>query len=240
MEWSGTDLSSVFSQKRNLVSPRFLGMLRDLGRFNRLTQSIAAAGQERELQQSLGDFLRQHRFGDAFIDWYFLPMVACIWSCPKEQMLQFPVATMIRFCHNHGLNQVSDRPQWWTVKGGARHYVDKIVARVADKRLRTPVLGNHAPWRERRRDRRAPPAAANTSTASCWPPTATRRWRCCSDASAAERATLGAMRYHPNRAVLHTDTSVLPRNPRAWAAWNYDVRQRSVSAPKTMRSACTT
>jgi predicted NAD/FAD-binding protein len=220
VEWSGTDLRSVFSQKRNLVSPRFLGMLRDLGRFNRLTQSIAATGQERELQQSLGDFLRQHRFGDAFIDWYFLPMVACIWSCPKEQMLQFPVATMIRFCHNHGLNQVSDRPQWWTVKGGARHYVDKIVARVADARLRTPALGI---------TRHGENGGVTVRTASgsehfdrvVLATHSDQSLALLQDASAAECATLGAVRYHPNRAVLHTDTSVLPRNPRAWAAWNY-------------------
>lgn len=220
LEWSGSNLRSVFSQTRNLLSPRFLGMLRDLGRFNSLTQSIAANGAETELQQSLGDFLRQHRFGDAFIDWYFLPMVACIWSCPKEQMLQFPVATMIRFCHNHGLNQVSDRPQWWTVKGGARNYVDKIVARVADKRLRTPVLGI---------TRHGENGGVTVRTASgnehfdrvVLATHSDQSLALLQDASAAECTTLGAIRYHPNRAVLHTDTSVLPRNPRAWAAWNY-------------------
>jgi uncharacterized protein len=231
VEWSGTDLRSVFSQKRNLVSPRFLGMLRDLGRFNRLTQSLAAAGREQDLQQSLGDFLHQHRFGGAFIDWYFLPMVACIWSCPKEQMLQFPVATMIRFCHNHGLNQVSDRPQWWTVKGGARNYVEKIVARVADKRLRTPALGI---------TRHGETGGVTVRTASgsehfdrvVLATHSDQSLALLQDASAAECATLGAVRYHPNRAVLHTDTSVLPRNPRAWAAWNYaSASQRNSESP---------
>ena len=139
LEWSGSTLNSVFSQRRNLFNPRFLVMLRDLTRFNALTQSIARDGDEAQLQQPLGAFLRTHGFGDAFCDWYFMPMVACIWSCPKAQMLQFPVSTMIRFCHNHGLNQVSHRPQWWTVTGGARHYVDKILASVHDKRLNTPV-----------------------------------------------------------------------------------------------------
>jgi len=221
VEWSGTSLSSVFTQRRNLLSPRFLGMLRDLARFNRLTQSIAAAGQERQLQQSLGDFLRQNRFGAAFIEWYFLPMVACIWSCPAQQMLQFPVATMIRFCHNHGLNQVSDRPQWWTVKGGARHYVEKIVARVADKRLRTPVLAI---------ERHGATGGVTVFTAQggehfdrvVLATHSDQALGLLRDASPAECATLGAVRYHPNRAVLHTDTSVLPRNPRAWAAWNYE------------------
>ncbi|MEO7937869.1 MAG: FAD-dependent oxidoreductase [Burkholderiaceae bacterium] len=238
LEWSGTSLRSVFSQTRNLFSPRFLGMLGDLSRFNRLTQSIAAAGQERDLQQSLGDFLRQHRFGGPFIDWYFLPMVACIWSCPKQQMLQFPVATMIRFCHNHGLNQVSDRPQWWTVRGGARHYVDKIVARVVDKRLQTPVLAI-----ERHGDMGG--VTIRTAHGSehfdrvVLATHSDQALALLQDASAAERATLGAVRYHPNHAVLHTDTSVLPRNPRAWAAWNYaSARAKSMGPGASEHAVC--
>ncbi len=221
LEWSGTNLNGVFSQRRNLASPQFLGMLRDLARFNRLTQLIASAGQEWQLQQSLGEFLQQNRFGQAFINWYFLPMVACIWSCPTEQMLQFPVATMIRFCHNHGLNQVSDRPQWWTVTGGARHYVDKIVARVTDKRLNTPVRaierhgvsGGVTIMTDQGSEHFDRVVLATHSDQAL----ALLR-----DASAAERQTLGAIRYHQNLAVLHTDTTVLPRHPRAWAAWNYE------------------
>ena len=89
--------------------------------------------------QPLADFLVAHQFSDAFRDWYLLPMLGCIWSCPVDQMLQFPVATMIRFCHNHGLIQVTRRPQWWTVPGGARQYVDKITAHITDKRLGTAV-----------------------------------------------------------------------------------------------------
>ncbi len=237
LEWSGSNLNSVFSQRRNLASPRFLGMLRDLGRFNRLTQEIASAGQEWQLQQSLGEFLQHNRFGQAFIDWYFLPMVACIWSCPTEQMLQFPVATMIRFCHNHGLNQVSNRPQWWTVKGGARHYVDKIVAGIADKRLNTPV---RAIERHGERD-------GVTVTTDQGPEhfdrvvLATHSDQALAllrDASADECRTLGSIRYHPNLAVLHTDTTVLPRHPRAWAAWNYESATNAASAGSHDHAVC--
>ncbi len=220
LEWGGSSLNSVFSQRRNLANPRFLGMLRDLARFNTLTQHIASSGGEAQLRQPLGQFLRDNGFGQAFCDWYFLPMVACIWSCPKDQMLQFPVSTMIRFCHNHGLNQVSDRPQWWTVQGGARHYVDTIVARVRDKRLNTPVRAVRRNGTEagvtistdRGNERFDKVVLATHSDQAL---------ALLSDASASERATLGAIRYHPNRAVLHTDTSVLPRHQRAWAAWNY-------------------
>ena len=111
LEWSGTNLSTVFAQRSNLVNPRFWGMLTDLLRFNPLCTRIAQAHAEQALMQPLGDFLKEHRFGEAFRDWYFLPMLGCIWSCPTDQMLKFPVATMIRFCHNHGLIQVANRPQ---------------------------------------------------------------------------------------------------------------------------------
>ena len=139
LEWSGTDLSSVFAQRSNLINPRFWRMLADVMRFNALCTRIAKEQREKELQQPLSEFLRTHKFSEPFRDWYFLPMLGCIWSCPTDQMLQFPVATMIRFCHNHGLIQVANRPQWHTVAGGARHYVDKILAGIADKRLNTPV-----------------------------------------------------------------------------------------------------
>ena len=128
LEWSGSSLSTVFAQRGNLLNPRFWRMLRDVLRFNQLATDIATRNAEAELLQPLATFLDQHRFSEEFRHWYFLPMLGCIWSCPTDQMLQFPVATMIRFCHNHGLIQVSNRPQWWTVTGGAKHYVDKIVA----------------------------------------------------------------------------------------------------------------
>ncbi|MBM3398860.1 MAG: NAD/FAD-binding protein, partial [Betaproteobacteria bacterium] len=118
LEWSGTDLNSVFAQRGNLVNPRFWRMLADVLRFNALCTRIAKDQREKELQQPLSEFLRTHKFSEPFRDWYFLPMLGCIWSCPTDQMLQFPVATMIRFCHNHGLIQVTNRPQWFSVVGG--------------------------------------------------------------------------------------------------------------------------
>lgn len=228
LEWSGTSLNAVFSQRRNLLNPRFWRMLRDVLRFNRLATDIALRNAEGELMQPLKGFLQAHRFSAEFTDWYFLPMLGCIWSCPTAQMLEFPVATMIRFCHNHGLIQISNRPQWHTVAGGARHYVDKIVAGVADKRLNCPV-------QQIRRD------ADGVSVTSAGQ---TERYdkvviathsdqalALLADASAQERVTLGAIGYQANRAVLHTDASVLPRHKRAWAAWNYQ-RAPHADAPQ--------
>ena len=219
LEWSGSSLNTVFAQRRNLVRPRFLAMLGDVLRFNRLATALAVGGRDAELLQPLADFLSQHQFSTEFRDWYFLPMLGCIWSCPTDQMLQFPVATMIRFCHNHGLIQVTNRPQWWTVDGGARQYVDKITARIDDKRLRCPVqlirrdaqgVLVSAAGQTERFDKVVLASHSDQSLALL------------DDASEAERATLGAIRYQANRAVLHTDTSVLPRQRRAWAAWNYE------------------
>ncbi|HEY9239478.1 MAG TPA: FAD-dependent oxidoreductase, partial [Burkholderiaceae bacterium] len=139
LEWSGCDLNTVFAQRANLLRPRFWRMLIDLLRFNRLATALAAADSPELREQPIGEFLDRHRFGREFRDWYFLPMIGCIWSCPVDQMLRFPVATMLRFCHNHGLLQVANRPQWYTVRGGARTYVERMLRSVPDARLATPV-----------------------------------------------------------------------------------------------------
>jgi predicted NAD/FAD-binding protein len=228
LEWSGTSLSSVFSQRSNLLNPRFWRMLRDVVRFNRLATDIALRNAEGELMQPLSRFLQAHRFSSEFTDWYFLPMLGCIWSCPTAQMLEFPVATMIRFCHNHGLIQISNRPQWHTVAGGARHYVEKIVAGIADKRLNSPVQAIHrdaqgvsitSAGQTERFDKVIIATHSDQALALLANP------------SVQERATLGAIAYQENHAVLHTDASVLPRHKRAWAAWNYE-RAPQAAAPE--------
>ncbi len=220
IEWSGSNLASVFAQPANLLRPAFWRMLAEIARFNRLATGIAQRAEEVVLDQSIGAFLDTHRFGPEFRAWYLLPMVGCIWSCPSAQMLDFPVATLIRFCHNHGLLQVNDRPQWRTVRGGSRQYVRRIVAGLGDARLNTPVLGV---------TRGEAGALVRTAGAvehfdqvvfACHSDQALRLLG--ADATLAEEQVLGAIRYHPNRAVLHTDTSLLPVRPAAWAAWNHE------------------
>ncbi len=236
LEWSGCNLDTVFAQRANLARPAFWRMLADLLRFNRLTTALARDGTAEgaaSLARPIGAFLDAERFSGAFRDWYFLPMIACIWSCPTEQMLRFPMATLVRFCHNHGLLQVSGRPPWRTVRGGAGSYVTRMLASIADARLKTPV----------RRVRRLPAGGVELSTDA-----GTERFdgvvlACHSDQAlalladptAAERDVLGAIRYHPNRAVLHTDAGVLPRRRKAWAAWNYE---RAAQAGGGQASVC--
>ncbi len=232
LEWSGTDLNSVFAQRGNLVNPRFWRMLADVMRFNALCTRIAKEQREKELQQPLSDFLRTHQFSEPFRDWYFLPMLGCIWSCPTDQMLQFPVATMIRFCHNHGLIQVTNRPQWFSVVGGARNYVEKILAGVHDKRLKTPV---RLIERDAQGVRIITDGHAERFDQVVIATHTDQALSMLREPSTYERSLLGAIRYQDNRAVLHTDASVLPANPKTWAAWNYE---RAASSERESSRVC--
>ena len=237
LEWSGSDLSTVFAQRENLTNPRFWRMLKDIVRFNRITTRLAQQGVDLQpdspLMQPLGDFLREQRFSDEFRDWYFLPMMGCIWSCPTDQMLAFPVATMVRFCHNHGLIQITNRPQWYTVAGGARQYVEKITATIADKRLNTPV---QRVLRDAQGVRVVTSGKVERFDAIVFACHSDQALTILGDsATPDEQAVLGAIRYQPNRAVLHTDVSVLPQNPRAWAAWNYE---RAPTADREQAQVC--
>jgi predicted NAD/FAD-binding protein len=213
LEWAGSSLATLFAQKRNLARPGFWRMLQDTLRFNRAT-----AGALPEV--TLGDYLVRERYSAEFRDWYLLPMAAAIWSCPTQAMLDYPLTTFVRFARNHGLLQVFDRPQWQTVKGGGRQYVNRIAAELDDVRLATPVKsvlrdadgvwlglpgGNCERFDEVVLACHSDQALALLGTA----------------ASAAERRILGAIRYQPNRAVLHTDAGLLPRDERVWSAWNY-------------------
>jgi predicted NAD/FAD-binding protein len=222
LEWNGANLNSVFAQRSNLLRPRFWGLLRDIMRFNQLATDLAQSGQADALTQPLQQFLDELRFGSAFRQGYLLPMLGCIWSCPTTQMLQFPVATMVRFCDNHGLLQVNNRPPWFTVAGGAKHYVQAITDRISDKRLNTPVLGIardeqgvqiRTAQGVERFDQVVLATHADQSLALLERP------------SSDEQTLLGAIRFQANRAVLHTDTSVMPQRRLAWAAWNYQRTQ---------------
>lgn len=217
LEWSGSSLATIFGQKRNLLRRRFWSMLADTLRFNR--ESTAWLSEHPGDQRSLRDFLTERNYSDAFSNWYLLPMAAAIWSCPTGQMLDMPLATFIRFCSNHGLLQITDRPLWRTVKGGGREYVKRMAACLDDVRVACAV---------RAVDRDAAGLRVTHAAGSeCFDQVV---MACHSDqalailgatASAGQRDVLAAVRYQPNRAVLHTDARLLPRDRKLWSAWNY-------------------
>jgi len=216
LEWAGTSVASLFAQPSSALRPDFWRMLTDIARFNRETTALL----ERDAlwSISLGEFLDERRFGAPLRDWYLLPMAAAIWSSPKKDILDFPLPTFVRFCHNHGLLRIRDRPQWRTVSGGGREYVAKIAARLSDVRRATPVQ------RIRRSAHGVEVEAAggverfDEVVLACHSDQARRLL---TDPTWSEDRLLAAIRYQPNRVVLHTDTALLPRSRRAWAAWNY-------------------
>ena len=221
LEWAGSNLDTVFAQRSNLLRPKFLRMVRDILRFNQ--QATALALGDKIPDMPLGYFLDLHNYSAQFRAWYLLPMAACIWSCPSDQMLAFPVSTFIRFCHNHGLLQVSDRPQWRTVVGGSRNYVNKLLAAIPQKRLATPVTAVERHPAGGARSVRVHTGAGvelfDQVVLACHSDQSLALLG--EHASADERSVLEAVRYQPNRAVLHTDASCLPQRRKAWSAWNY-------------------
>lgn len=224
LEWSGSNLATVFAQPSNLVNPRFLRMLADLLRFNREASRLAASGAP--VPGTLGEFLDARGYGREVRELYLVPMAACIWSTPATQINRFPMQTFLHFCANHGLLAVSNRPQWRTVRGGSREYVRKLVAALPDVRLATPV------HQVRRFDDRVELATDHGAERFDQVVLATH-----TDQSLAllehptveERAVLKAIPYQPNRAVLHTDERLLPRRRRAWASWNFHAPRPELS-----------
>ena len=218
LEWAGTNLDTVFAQRRNAASPRFLRMLRDIMHFNgRAAEFLARCTAD---GATLGQLLASQRYGTLFRDAYLLPMAAAIWSSSPRDILGFPAATFLRFCLNHGLLQINDRPQWRTVLGGSRNYVRAIAATLPDCRLATPVRS------VQRTDGRVTVVSgahgqAEIFDAVVFATHAPTTLALLADAGARERALLGAVRYQPNTAWLHTDASLMPRRRKVWAAWNY-------------------
>ena len=216
LEWAGTNLNTVFAQRRNMFSPTFIGMLRDIMRFNGSAQRNLELAIE--TRASMGELLTAGGYGGAFQRHYLLPMAAAIWSSATADILAFPATTFLRFCLNHALLQVNRRPQWKTVVGGGRAYVKRITSTLDDVRIGTAV-------RCVRRDERGVDVMTDNGTerfdALVLATHAPTSLRLLADADEHERGVLSAVRYQPNVAVLHTDTNLLPRRPRVWSAWNY-------------------
>jgi len=217
--WSGTSIDTLFAQRRNLLRPGFLRMLRDILRFNR--EAAHAAGNS-GAAGSLQDFLEQGRYSSEFRDWYLAPMAAAIWSCPTRAMLAFPFSAFARFFHNHGLLKLTDRPQWHTVAGGARQYVDALLSQLRGRGTRVRL---NSPVHAARRDATGVTLESHSTerfdalVLACHSDQALRILG--ADVSAAEHAVLGAIPYQRNRALLHTDATLLPENRKLWSAWNY-------------------
>ena len=218
IEWSGTNLDTVFAQRKNVTNPKFLRMLSDVLRLSRDADRLLADPTVAEL--TLGQLMKREGYSEAFTDWYLIPMGDAIWSTPPGDMLDYPALTFLRFCDNHGLLHVRGKPMWLSVRGGARRYVaaasksfsgevftsepvDRVERTATGVRVDTParsrdydavVLATHPPETRAILGERMTPG---------------------------EQEVLGAFDYWPNDVVVHTDESFMPKSRRAWASWNW-------------------
>jgi predicted NAD/FAD-binding protein len=229
LEYSGTSLGTMFAQRRNLLSPRFLGMLRDIVRFNRQAPLHLDDGSA-DATLTLGEYLREHHYGQAFTDQYLVPMGSAIWSADTASMLDFPLQFFIRFFRNHGLLNLRDRPQWRVIKGGSRQYLQPLTQGFAHRiRTNTPIaavrrLGTAVEIQPQN-------GAAEIFDHVIFACHSDQALALLQDPTIAEREILGSIPYQDNDVVLHTDVRMLPENRRTWSAWNYllhDADQRAI------------
>ncbi|WP_428267632.1 NAD(P)/FAD-dependent oxidoreductase [Haliangium sp.] len=214
LEWGS---QALLAQPRNLLRPSFGRMLVDVLRFYRSAPKLL---DQPGGELSVRDYVRRARLSTAFLDHFLVPLGASIWSCPPDQLLDFPVRFMLRFMHNHGMLQLVNLPTWRVIRGGSRSYIEPLTRGLGDRiRLRTPVaaIARH-PDHVELTPADGPPERYDEVVLACHSDQALAML---ADASPVERALLGAIRYQANDVVLHTDTSILPRARRAWSSWNY-------------------
>lgn len=228
LEYCGSNLWTLFSQRRNLFRPGFYRLLADILKFNRLARCWTEGA---PVPLTVGEFLAREGFSRTFAEHYLLPMGAAIWSCPMGRFAEFPIQFVAEFFHNHGLLDLMDRPRWRVIQGGSRTYVEALTKPFRDCiRLRTPVE------RVLRRPegivvvpRQHPAEVFDHVIFACHSDQALRLLG--DHATATEREVLSAFPYQKNVVVLHTDTSLLPRRRRAWASWNYRVTASGSASP---------
>lgn len=218
LEYGLAGANAIFAQRRNIVNPKFLRMIRDILHFNK--HGLDASAEE---GLTIGDLMIKLNLSEYFRNHYLLPFSGAIWSTPKEKIMDFPAKAMMQFFDNHALLQSTGQHQWYTVQGGSKSYVDRLgadmFARGVDMRLgagvdavrRTPlgveIKTNGADW-----EMFDEVVFATHSDDTL---------RMLADPTASETATLGAVRYQPNRVVLHSDTSIMPKRRAVWSSWIY-------------------
>lgn len=218
IEWAGDSWQTLFAQKSRVFDRRHWRMIADILRFNREARQLIAS--DALPSMSLGEFLDRNQYSDAFAARYLLPMAAAIWSTPTADMRAFPVAAFMRFFDNHGLLELSNRPQWKTVVGGSQRYVQAIARRLGPRlRLASPVARVHRDDEGAHVQLRS--GAQETFDQVIFACHADQTRALLADAGTRERALLSAFGFQSNRAILHSDIRLMPRRRRVWASWNY-------------------
>lgn len=216
LEYNGNTINSLFVQRRNILRPGFLRMVRDIVRFNKEVQHAA-----NDEQLTIGDFLAARKYSDLFKDNYLLPMISAIWSMGLESCKDFPLQFFVRFFDNHGLLKIVNRPQWRSITGGSSSYIEPLTAPFKDRiRVGTPVIRVE-------RDDDAIQIVTTSNTESfdqvIFACHGNQALSLLSSPTTGEESVLRPFRTSNNSVVLHTDTSFLPKRPLGWASWNYNM-----------------
>jgi uncharacterized protein len=225
LEYNGTSLNSLFAQRLNLLRPSFIGMIKDILRFNKEAPVLL---EDHQADMPFGEYLKINRYGQHFIKHYVIPMGSAIWSASPEQMFAFPAKFFIRFFHNHGMLSVSDRPEWRVIKGGSHGYVEKLTQPFKDRiQLNTPI---ESVCRTQDgvsvKPKNKPAESFDWVFFACHSDQALAML---DDATKDEIEVLGAIPYQSNQIVLHTDVNLMPKKKLAWAAWNYHLTAQPLS-----------
>jgi len=222
LEYGGNNLNTLFAQRRNIFSPSYLKMIKDILRFNKESIEHLESGRIEE-GITLGEYLKSNGYGETFANKYLIPMGSAIWSASTDSMFDFPLLFFVRFFKNHGLLSVNNRPQWRVIKGGSREYLQPLTAGFKDRiRVNSPVAsisrdetGVDISLADGSIERFDQVIVASHSDQAL---------SMLNDATVAEKEVLGAIPYQKNDVVLHTDASILPNKKLAWSSWNYWLR----------------
>ena len=234
VEYNGTSTALLFAQKSNLFRPKFWSMIRGILRFYKEAPGLLKDEGEPGPGPTLGEVLERGGYSQAFIDWHMVPMACAVWSGIPDEILSFPARSLVRFFANHGFLQVDDRPPWLTVNGGSRAYAQALMEPLMEHvRLASPVES----VRVQGEGKIDVQTAQGTETydrvvLSCHSDQALAMIH---EPTPSEREVLGAIRYQPNRVVLHTDPSLMPKRKPAWAAWNVNVPKREEAKAEPVR-----
>jgi predicted NAD/FAD-binding protein len=215
--WAGNNLLTVFAQIKNLFNIRFYKFLGEVLHFNK-NSHLYLVESEGKITLTLGEMLREKGYSIDFQNWYLLPMGGCIWSSPTNEMLSFPANTFLRFCMNHGLLQITNRPKWKTVLNGCVNYVTKALSSIDKKFLNEPVLEVHSEENKVTIITSFRKEEFDYCILCSHPPESLKIFK---GANTETKEILSKFKYQKNTAVLHLDESVLPRKKMTWAAWNY-------------------
>jgi predicted NAD/FAD-binding protein len=237
LEYCGSGMSGLFAQRKNIFSPKFVRMLMQISKFNKVALELIENSKfkiQDSGEETVAEFCDKHNFGNDFLHKYLIPMSGAVWSTPPDKMLQFPAFTLIRFFFNHGFLGLNTQHQWWTVTGGSKNYRDKIIAPYKDKIL----VNNGAVSVRRENDEiivKSKDGSERKFDKVIFACHGDEAFQLLENKSLFEEKLLSCFKYQPNKATIHTDDSIMPKTKRAWSSWNYRiVKKNGVEIPSTI------